>query len=77
MEKIMNILVGIRPESDFKNSQDFISDGLLDSFDLVALVSELESTYGILIDALDILPENFCNTEAIAKVVVKNGGNIE
>lgn len=77
MEKIMNILVGIRPESDFKNSQDFIIDGLLDSFDLVVLVSELESTYGILIDALDILPENFCNVEAIAKVIVKNGGKIE
>lgn len=73
----MNILVGIRPESDFKNSQDFIIDGLLDSFDLVVLVSELESTYGILIDALDILPENFCNVEAIAKVIVKNGGKIE
>lgn len=77
MNRIMNILVELRPENDFKNSKDFISDGLLDSFDLVSLVSELESTYGILIDALDIMPENFCNVEAIAKVIVKNGGQIE
>lgn len=47
---------------------------MLDSFDIVALISELEESYQILIDALDILPENFCSVEAIAGVVKKNGG---
>ena len=77
MEKILTILNEIKPEYDFTESQDFIMDGYLDSFDVVALVSALEEEYGVLIDALDILPENFCNLEAILLVVKKNGGNIE
>ena len=77
MNKIIEILQDLRPEYDFTQSKDFIADGYLDSFDIVSLVSSLEENYGILIDALDILPENFCSIEAIAEVVKKNGGNIE
>lgn len=77
MDKIIAILQDLRPEYDFTQSNDFIADGYLDSFDIVALVSALEENYGILIDALDILPENFCNVDAIAEVVKKNGGKVE
>ena len=41
-EKILNILKDIRPEFDFTASLNFIEDGMLDSFDIVTLVSELE-----------------------------------
>lgn len=77
MNKIIMILQDLRPEYDFTQSKDFIADGYLDSFDIVSLVSALEENYGILIDALDILPENFCSVKAIAEVVKKNGGKIE
>lgn len=77
MNKIIEILQDLRPEYDFTQSKDFIVDGYLDSFDIVSLVSSLEENYGILIDALDILPENFCSIEAIAEVVKKNGGKVE
>lgn len=76
MKKILEVLQSIRSESDFSSSKDFITDGLLDSFDIVTLVSELEDEYGILIDALDIVPENFCSIDAIAATVKKNGGKI-
>lgn len=76
MEKIMEILNEIRPEFNFNESQDFIEDGYLDSFDLVTLVSELDSCFGISIDGLDIIPENFVSAEAIANVVIKNGGTL-
>lgn len=74
MDRIYEILTGLRSEFDFRSSKDFITDGILDSFDVVSLVTELEENYKILIDALDILPENFCSAEAIANVVRKNGG---
>ena len=76
MERIFAILEGLRPEVDFHGSDDFIGDGMLDSFDIVSLVSELEDTFGILIDALDITPENFSSSYTIAEVVKKNGGQI-
>lgn len=76
MDKILLILSEIRPEFDFNKSQNFITDGMLDSFDIITLVSELDETFNISIDGLDILPENFENPEAIKKLVIKNGGNI-
>lgn len=76
MEKIYKILAELRPEFDYSSSKDFIADGMLDSFDIISLVTELEEKFEIFIDALDILPENFCSVEAIANVVRKNGGTV-
>ena len=73
-EQIIKILTELRPEFDFtQEGVDFIEEGMLDSFDLVTLVSELDSTFGISIDGVDILPENFSSLDAIAKLLTKNG----
>ena len=72
-EKINEILRGIRPEFEFEGVDDFFEEGMLDSFDLVTLVSELDKTFNIHIDGLDIVPENFINISAIADLLKKNG----
>lgn len=71
--RIIEILISIRPESDFSQSTDYISDGLLDSFDMVMLVSALDKTFGISIDGADIVPENFSQTEAIEALLIRSG----
>lgn len=72
-EQIIKILTELRPEFDFtQEGVDFIEEGMLDSFDLVTLVSELDNTFGISIDGVDILPENFSSVNAIAALLVKN-----
>lgn len=76
MEKIYGILANIRPEFDFKTSEEFIAEGLLDSFDMVTLVSDLESEFDIIIDGLDIVPENFATVETIKATIEKNGGKV-
>lgn len=76
MEKIYEILNELHPEYDFRASDDYIREGYLDSLDVVSLVSELENAFDILIDALDILPENFANAQMIGNVVTKNGGTL-
>jgi acyl carrier protein len=73
MKNIADILKEIRPEFDFTTSSDFMADGMLDSFDMVALVATLDKTYGISISGVDIVPENFRNLEAIAALLRKNG----
>ena len=70
-ERIKELLHQIRPESDFSASSDFIADGMLDSFDIVALVSELDSAFSISIDGTDILPENFNSYSAIQLLLDK------
>jgi acyl carrier protein len=68
---IEDILKGIRPEFDFTASQDFVGDGMLDSFDMVTLVSDLDKVYGISISGVDIVPENFQNIASIEKLLRK------
>ena len=76
MQEIYDILKALRPEFDFAGSEDFVEDGYLDSFDIISLVSQLEERYGIQINGLDIVPENFCTVEAIATLIRKSGGTI-
>lgn len=73
-EQIMAMLTELRPEFDFGDSDDFVMDGLLDSFDIISLVSMLEEKYGITIDGLDVVPENFASVETIVALVEKSGG---
>lgn len=46
---------------------------MLDSFDVVSLVSDLDSTFGISIDGVDIVPENFSSVDSIINLLKKNG----
>ena len=72
IKKIETILKGLRPELDFRESNDFFEDGLLDSFELVLLVTELENTFEIKIDGAEIVPENFNNLVVIKSLVDKS-----
>ncbi len=72
-EKIISILNELRPEFDFSTSNNFIADGMLDSFDVINLVNELDTTFGISIDGMDVLPENFSSVENIIALLKKNG----
>ena len=64
-EKVTTVLQTVK--SDIKNDDtDLLAAGLLDSFDIVNLVSQLEETFGVEIDPADIVPENFRTISAIA-----------
>lgn len=71
-EKILDILKEIQPTEDFENSDNFILDGLLDSFDVVQLVSDLETAFSVHISALEILPENFQSIGSILSLLEKS-----
>lgn len=76
MKDIIQILQDIRPEFDFANVRNFFEEGMLDSFDLVTLVSILDNNFNISIKGTDILPENFCNVEAISSLLKKYGAKV-
>ena len=72
-EQIISILNELRPEFDFSQEGiDFIEEGMLDSFDVVSLVDTIESVFGVAIEGIDVLPENFCSIEAICQTIEKN-----
>lgn len=69
METIMQILKGIRPDVDFANEKKLIDDGILDSFDIISIVSEFCETFNVDIDADDLEPDNFNTVEAMYELI--------
>jgi acyl carrier protein len=69
--KIKEVLEDIRPEFDFDDSDNFLEDGMLDSFDLITLVSSLDETFKISIEGTEMTPENFQNINTIENLVKK------
>jgi acyl carrier protein len=75
-KNVAEILKEIRPEFDFTTSSDFIADGMLDSFDIVTLVSALDKNYGISIPGTEILPEHFQNIQTIEALLRQTGAQV-
>lgn len=71
MYKIEHILKEIKPELDFLTTNNFIVTGILDSFDIILLVAAMEEKFGVRIEGIDIVPENFDNIEAISNLLQK------
>ena len=69
MEKLLEILKEIHPDVDFSTEEDLIGDGILDSLDIVTLITEINSAFDVSIPAEEILPENFCSAEAIYALI--------
>lgn len=71
MEKIIEILTELHPDVDFATAEDLIDDGVLDSLDIVSLVAEIDSEFGITIPAEEIVPENFNSARALYELITR------
>ena len=69
MDRILQILAELRPDVDFTLAQNLIDDGVLDSFDVGSLVSELCDAFEVSISVDDLTPENFNTPEAMLALV--------
>ena len=69
MEKILEILQGIRSDVDFENEKKLIDDGILDSFDIIEIVSTFNDEFDIEIDVDELMPENFNTVEAMKQLI--------
>ncbi len=68
-EKVLKILTNLRPDVDFNNETELISDEILDSFDIVSLVAELNSEFDVTIGADDLEEENFNSVDAMVELI--------
>ncbi|MDO4529427.1 MAG: acyl carrier protein [Lachnospiraceae bacterium] len=71
MEELMEILEGLHPDVDFEHETALIEGGVLDSFDIVTLISEISETFDVTISAEYILPENFNSAQALYALIQK------
>ena len=71
MEELMRILGELHPDVDSNTADDLIGDGVLDSLDIVTLITEINSAYDVSIPAEEILPENFRSAKAIYDLITR------
>ena len=71
MEELLEILNETVPSVNFKDEKHLISDGILTSFDIIMIISSLNSKFNIDITAAEIVPENFETVESIKNLVDK------
>ena len=65
MDELMEILENLRPDVDFSAETALVTGGVLQSFDIVSLVAEINDTFDMEITPVDLVPENFTSADAI------------
>lgn len=71
MDKLLEILEEIQPDVDFETCETLIDDGMLDSFAILSIVSELQDEFDIMITPAEIVPENFNSANALWNMVCR------
>lgn len=71
MEKLLEILSELHPEVDFETCTTLIDDKILDSFDIVTIVAEIDAEFDVSISAEELIPENFNSAQALYALVEK------
>lgn len=69
MEELLEILRDMHPDVDFETEEGLIDNGILDSLDIVSLISEISENFDVTITAKDILPENFNSARALYELI--------
>ncbi len=69
MEELIEILMEIDPDIDYETYETLVDDGILTSFELVSLVSQIAETFGVRIPPEQIIPENFNSAAGIYKLI--------
>ncbi len=69
MEELLDILKDLHPDVDFETEEHLIDDGILDSMDIVSLISEISENFDVSVTARDIIPDNFNSAQALYAMI--------
>ena len=69
MEDLLEILRDLHPDVDFETEEYLIDKGILDSMDIVSLISEINDAFDVTITAKDIIPANFNSAQALYELI--------
>ena len=71
MNELLEILTDLHPEVDFETETALVDDGILDSFDIITVISEIADTFDVVVPAKEIIPENFNSAEALWNMITR------
>lgn len=70
-EGVLAVLQELHEDIDYEKEEALVDDKILDSFDLVTLVTELGEEFDVEITARDFIPENFNSVERLARMILR------
>jgi D-alanine--poly(phosphoribitol) ligase subunit 2 len=70
-QRVLSILKKIKPNIDFESNKRLLDDGVLDSFDVVTLVSELNQAFEIEVPVDELKSENLNSADSIYNLIFK------
>ncbi len=75
MENVIAILEEVIAGVDFTVQKELVTDGYIDSFDIVTIIDRLEEEFGINIPVENMVPENFESADAMYTLItlIKDG----
>lgn len=71
MEALLEILSKLHPDVDFKTADRLVDNGIIDSFDIITIIAEVDNAYGVSIPAEEIMPENFDSAKTLFALVTR------
>ena len=69
MEDLLEILRSLHPDVELEPEEYLIDKGILDSMDIVSLISEINDAFEVTITAKDIVPANFNSAQALYELI--------
>lgn len=66
---LLEILRDVCPDLDFERETSLIDDGLLESLDIVSIVTGIMDEFDVEINVDDLLPENFNSVDAMLALI--------
>ena len=69
MERLLEILEELHSDVDYSSCDTLVDDGILDSFDIVSIITEVTEAFDVQIPASEIVPENFNSAEALWNLI--------
>lgn len=69
MDALIAILEELHPDIDFRTRKGLIDDKILDSFDIITVIAEINDEYDVTIPAHEITPENFNSAPALYRLI--------
>ena len=71
MNELLEILSELHPDVDFESEENLIEDKILDSLDIVSLISEIDDRFDVVIPPEEIIPENFNSAKALWALITR------
>lgn len=69
LDHMIELLEDVKGNVDYENCITLVDDRVLDSFDILSIISSINDEFDVSVPAKDIVPDNFNSAQAMLEMV--------